>query len=142
MYLPTGDKLRRKHEDGSHVKVERMILLHEPRAGTASVELLVEFTKKAEAAIIAAIPVEKPSILPQGCGMMAQFRIPKLANKPFQITFLLPSQEAQSAVPMNELQRIVNALDVPEGICYGDYIELQTLFSCWGFDWSVVQGGF
>lgn len=119
--------------------MDSIVLLHEPRSGTANISLMADFTKKAEAAIIAAIPPQKPALLPQGCGMIAQFRIPKTAANSFQVKFLLPSQAALSAVPMNELQEVVNRLEVPEGMVYGDYMEWQIRFSCWGFEWSMIH---
>jgi len=135
MYLPLEGQGRQPSEN-SHVVLDSIVLLHEPRNGTASVELFTKFKKKAEAAIIAAVPLQKPAVLPQGCGMIAQFRIPKIAANSFQVKFVLPSQALLSAVPMDEMQRIVNRLEVSEGMVYGDYVEFQVLFSCWGFKWS------
>ena len=121
--------------------MDSVVLLHEPLTGAASVNLATEFMRKAESAIMAAIPPQKPAVLPQGCGLIAQFRIPKITANSFKVMFVLPSQEALSAVPMTEMQELVNLLEVPDGMVYGDYIEFQVLFSCWGFKWDTARVG-
>jgi hypothetical protein len=140
MYMPAEGQVAPSPEN-SHVVVDRVVLLHEPLAGASNVKLAAEFIRKAESAIIAAIPPQKPAVLPQGCGLIAQFRIPKVVANSFEVMFVLPSQEALSAVPMTEMQEVVNLLEVPDGIVYGDYLEFQVLFSCWGFKWDTASVG-
>lgn len=119
--------------------MDRVVFVREPTAGSASVELSVNFIKAAEAAIKASIPEQRPAALPQGCGMIANFRIPKIATDSFSVSFILPSSEKRRAVPMDEMQLVVNRLEVPEGMVYMDYIEFQLQFSCWGFSWDRVS---
>jgi hypothetical protein len=143
LFIPQGPpgKDTREIEGVSHVKVEQVVLLHAPQTGKASPEVLAQFIKKAEAAIVAAIPAARPALLPQGCGIIAGFRIPKTAPDSFKVTGIFPSREAardQSAL-LNRLQDIVRGLEVPEGMVYDDYIEMQVLFGCWDFDWNNVR---
>jgi hypothetical protein len=143
IYMPArGAGMRQNATQGpDHVDVDQVNLLHTPQDGKANIELLAQFIKNAEAAVFAAIPAARPALLPGGCGIIAEFRIPKIAPDSFKEKGVFPSHEAarESSTLLNRLQDTVRALEVPEGMVYGDYVEMQVLFSCWGFDWSNVR---
>ncbi|KAL7755636.1 hypothetical protein ACKLNR_014163 [Fusarium oxysporum f. sp. zingiberi] len=146
VFQPDGDPNDRP-ADPEHIKVDSIRLLHEPRLANSSIQAFGEFQKMAEQAIMAAIPPRRPGLLPQGCGIIARFRVPKINERSFSIMLLVPPQTERMIMramdPLagnevqdltNELGAVMDGLQVPDGLVYGDWMEWEILFWCWGCD--------
>jgi hypothetical protein len=146
VFQPDGDPNDRPATP-EHIKVDSIRLLHEPRQGSLSIQAFGEFQKTAEQAIMAAIPPKRPGMLPQGCGIIARFRVPKVNERSFSIMLLVPPQTQRIMMrtmdPLegnevqdltNELGAVMGGLQVPDGLVYGDWMEWEILFWCWGCD--------
>ncbi|KAK4031556.1 hypothetical protein C8A01DRAFT_41991 [Parachaetomium inaequale] len=132
---PAGGSSAQRQKQEGHVQTS-VVLLRALQSGKANVDLMARFIRKAELAVIAAIPAARPVLLPDGCGIAAKFRIPKIDENSFAVQGMFPSRAAvqESSGLLNRLQEVVQGLKVPEGIVYGDYIEFQLMFAGWGFD--------
>jgi hypothetical protein len=135
--MPKPGSLRK--QISPHLKAHHIILVH-PSRGATNYDLVREFTMKAEADIAAVIPEQKPAILPGGAGMVISYRVPKISPYSFSVYFVVATHEQQKAVPVNEVQMVLDSLAPPDGMVYGDYEEFKIVYSVWGFDWDTARG--
>ncbi|EFQ96949.1 hypothetical protein MGYG_08873 [Nannizzia gypsea CBS 118893] len=139
-----------------HVKVDILLPNLSPPS-TVNSEALGEFTNKFVEAIEAVIPPEQPPIAPGGCGILARFQLPKETKKSFGIEVISARLDMETQMRLgywdplagNEIQDLTNrvheimdGLQAPDGIVYGDSFEWTVRFACWGFSWkNVPQAG-
>lgn len=118
---------------GSHVVPQDIVFIHEPQTGHVNMDALVDYVGKIDQLVIANIPTPQPAWLPGGCGIIVQVRVPRIDRNSTKIAVRTPREAP--ALPVDVLHEVLWELPVPTGIVSGDYIEFQSCYSCWGFNW-------
>jgi len=144
MYLPSADLVKLQDKNEGHVRWDQIVLLNEPSRGKSNLELTCDFVKRVQSVVAASVPVDKPAVLPGGCGIVVELRIPKTGPDSFNVKgYFSQSQETPkiASALLQPLQKVLQELEAPEGLVYDDYIKMQLLCSCWGFNWRLVRPG-
>ena len=118
---------------GSHVVPQSIKLIYLPKTGLANAEALADYIRKINQLVMANIPTPQPAWLPDGCGIIVQVRVPRIDRDSTKIAVWTP--EGAPALPVDVLHKVLWELPVPTEIVFGDYIEFQSFYSCWGFNW-------
>ena len=128
-----GSQTIKERYRGSHVVPQDVVLVYEPQTGHVNVDALVDYIGKIDQLVIANIPTPQPAWLPDGCGIIVQVRVPRIDRDSTKIAVWTP--RGAPALPVDALHKVLWELPVPTGIVSGDYIEFQSCYSCWGFNW-------
>jgi len=123
-----------KLSKSSHVEFLHTVLLHAPQTGNLNVPVMADYMQGINEIVISTIPVPKPASLPSGCGIIIQFRIPKI--DPGYVKIAVSPPEGVNAIPVTALYEAIYKLPVSDGFVYRDHVEFQLCYSCWSFKWD------
>ncbi|KAJ5813169.1 hypothetical protein N7447_010192 [Penicillium robsamsonii] len=138
LFTPSNASLTQeiKYAKGApHIELGGLIFLRQPSDDrSVNVEKFAQFVETIDEVIASTVPKTKPTSLPQGCGICVQFQLPLTSTSPFKLA--ATSSAATSILPINTILDKLGKLPCIDVFAIPDVIEIQVLYSCWGFQIS------